>query len=179
MTVDTGPFPINTTDLKGERILVKAKEINHHSTANKVIIEELREKRTSRKVTQAKNVGEKSLKITFESSSKPTGDRRPRMVKPKGEPKVGKWYKNERRSSSSFELARSKPTFKELMAKYQCRSRQVERRDIPQEGKRHNQQHQYPMREHCCYWSPSPPQSYRRWDLSPPQFISLVLGAIS
>uniref|UniRef100_J3NCY2 Retrotransposon gag domain-containing protein n=1 Tax=Oryza brachyantha TaxID=4533 RepID=J3NCY2_ORYBR len=92
MQLDSNPFLVNVIDFENSKA---------ESIKDKDVI-----------------VGEHSMDTVKASSSGPNQGSRPRMIKLKS-PEIGRWKINESRSRTTKRVENPKPTFKELLAKYE------------------------------------------------------------
>src|SRR3954465_9468922 len=123
MQVDKQPFPMNTMDLEGRKMLIRP-DIAESSNKDNVVIGESRKSKDGSKVSERQVVldkipgGGEVIKITIRNPT-PGGqpqvqeNARVRFVKPKS-PEVGKWKKNE----AKVQHKKIKPTFDMLLSKY-------------------------------------------------------------
>ena len=123
MQVDTQPFPMNTMDLEGKKMLIRP-NIAESANKNNIVIGEPRKNDESNKVLGRQVVldkqpgGKEVIKITIKNptlggQSQVQENTHVKFVKPKS-PEVGKWKTNE----AKVQRKRIKPTFDMLLSKY-------------------------------------------------------------
>jgi hypothetical protein len=168
MQVDKTPFPMNTLDLEGKKVLLRPEQAEAAKGKSYIVIGEPRVIATDDKVLGKRVMvekapdGKETLKITI-----PGGQVQQRshakFIKPKS-PEVGKWKVNEAKVLQK----KVKPTFDMLLSKYakqvadssSNRALQLKR---PRSPPRHQFQHQHgPCRPHApALWMvPSPNVPY-------------------
>uniref|UniRef100_J3MEC9 Uncharacterized protein n=1 Tax=Oryza brachyantha TaxID=4533 RepID=J3MEC9_ORYBR len=99
MQLDSNPFPVNVIDFENSKVLIRPSQAE--STKDKAVI-----------------VGQNSMHTVKASSSGASQGSRPRMIKLKS-PEIGRWKINESRSRTTKRVENPKPTFKELLAKFE------------------------------------------------------------
>src|ERR1041385_2324772 len=123
MKVDKQPFPMNTMDLEGRKMLIRP-DIAKSANKDNVVIGESRKSKDGSKVLERQVVLDKQpgggdiIKITIKNPTpggQPQGheNTRVRFVKPKS-PEVGRWKTNEAKVLRN----KIKPTFDMLLSKY-------------------------------------------------------------
>ena len=122
MQVDKKPFPMNTMDLEGKKLLIRPEVAGSANKAN-VITGEPRKDKEGEKVLGRQVVldkqpcGKETIKITINNPTlggqpQAQENTRVKFVKPKS-PKVGKWKTNE----AKVQRKKIKPTFDMLLSK--------------------------------------------------------------
>lgn len=105
MQLDSNPFPVNVIDFENSKVLVRPSQAE--STKNKAVIVSDGGMHTVK--TPSSGSGQSSL---------------PRMIKPRS-PEIGRWKVNESRNKATKRVEKPKPTFKDLLAKYEGRAGQI------------------------------------------------------
>jgi hypothetical protein len=123
MQIDKQPFPMNTLELQGKKMLIRL-EMARSANKNNVVVGEPRNNDASNKVLGKEIVlgkqpsGKETLKITIKNPAlggQPQIQKevRVKFIKPNS-PEVGKWKTNEVRAQRKM----IKPTFDMLLSKY-------------------------------------------------------------
>src|SRR3990170_4727255 len=123
MQVDKQPFPMNTLDLEGKKLLIRTKVTESANKTNVIVGKPRKGKEDieilGRQVVLDKQPdGKEVIKITIKNPAlggqpQVQQDTRVKFVKPKS-PEVGKWKTNE----TKVQHKRIKPTFDTLLSKY-------------------------------------------------------------
>ena len=123
MQVDKQPFPMNTMDLEGKKLLIRPEVAESANKANVIVGEPRKDKEDNRVlgrqvVLDKQPDGKEVIKITIKNPTlggqlQVQENARVRFVKPKS-PEIGKWKRNE----VKVQRKRIKPTFDMLLSKY-------------------------------------------------------------